>query len=253
MFQILTSERSATVEMVQQVADTKIAWLDLNLGCPSTTVCKNGGGSFLLRDLKILERIVRDVRRHFPRRFTCKVRVGWEDGASFQDTIRLLNDCGVEMITVHGRTREMMYKEPARWEWIEQAVKVSRVPIVGNGDVWSANDAERMLRETGCHAVMVARGALKTPWLPSFYYNKMSDTPRFRMEMAEKFLARYSENLRSKGITDAGLVKQLKSITRYLFDDLRGGEQLRRSILLSQHSLHIFQSIQKAVMEKSTL
>lgn len=244
MFQILTSERAFTQEMVELIATTKIQWLDLNLGCPSNTVCGNGGGSFLLKDLKVLARIVTTVRKSFPRRFTCKVRIGWENGASFEDTIKLLNDCGAEMITVHGRTREMMYKEPAQWEWIAKAVAVSKVPIVGNGDVWNAQDAKRMLIETGCHAVMVARGALQTPWFPAHYYQNQQDTPVFRAHMAQKFILRYAQKLIEDEVSEQGVVKQLKSVTRFMFDGLPQGEIIRRSVLLSQSYQQIYQTVQ---------
>ncbi len=243
MFQILTSERAFTSDMVKQVHEIGVQWIDLNLGCPSKTVCKSGGGSFLLKNLYSLERIVNDVRKNFPGRFTCKVRVGWADGGRFSDTIKLLNDCGAEMITVHGRTREMMYKEPARWDWIEEAVKVSQVPIVGNGDVWSANDAHRMLEQTGCYAVMVARGALKTPWFPLHYHQGLPDTAQSRLEMSRLFLARYAEKLLNTGVHEVGLVKQLKCVTRYIFDELPEGEKLRRQVLLAQTSASIFHSI----------
>lgn len=243
MFQILTSERAFTQELVEQVAATSIQWLDLNLGCPSNTVCGNGGGSFLLKNLRVLEKIVTTVRESFPRRFTCKVRIGWESGASFEDTIRLLNDCGVEMITVHGRTREMMYKEPAQWEWIAKAVEVSKVPIVGNGDIWSTKDAKRMLLETGCHALMVARGALQSPWFPAYYYQNQEDTPHFRAHMAQKFILRYAQKMVENNVSERGIVKQLKSVTRFMFDNLPQGDVIRRKVLLSQSADQIYQTI----------
>lgn len=243
MFQILTSERAFTQELVEQVAATNIQWLDLNLGCPSNTVCGNGGGSFLLKNLRVLEKIVTTVRDNFPRRFTCKVRIGWENGASFEDTIRLLNDCGVEMITVHGRTREMMYKEPAQWEWIAKAVEVSKIPIVGNGDIWNVRDAQRMLIETGCHALMVARGALQTPWFPAHYYQNQEDSAHFRAHMAQKFILRYARKMQENNVSERGLVKQLKSVTRFMFDNLPQGEVIRRKVLLSQSADQIYQTI----------
>jgi nifR3 family TIM-barrel protein len=251
MFQILTSENAFTEEIAIQLAQTQVQWVDLNLGCPSNTVCKNGGGSFLLKNLKVLEKIVTTVRKKFPRTFTCKVRVGWADGAAFSDTIKLLNDCGAEMITVHGRTREMMYKEPARWDWIAEAVKVSQVPIVGNGDIWSAADAKQMLHETGCHAVMVARGALKTPWFPIHYYHNATENPDMRIKLATEFLKTYTEKLIATGISEQGLVKQLKSVTRFIFDEMPEGSILRRNVLLSQSTAHIFSAIEKSTLSRA--
>ena len=243
MFQILTSERAFTVDLLKQVEELGIQWVDLNLGCPSKTVCKSGGGSSLLRDLNVVERIVTDIRKNFSGRFTCKVRTGFEDGAQLPDIIRLLNDCGAEMITVHGRTRAMMYKEPARWEWIAQAVRLSQVPVVGNGDVWSAQDARELLRQTGCHAVMVARGAMKTPWFPLHFHQGLPDTPQSRLEMTRLFLTRYADKLLASGVQESGLVRQLKCVTRYLFDELPQGAGLRRRVLLAQTSAAIFHEL----------
>lgn len=166
MFQILTSHKAFTLEMVKQIEELKFPWLDMNIGCPSNTVCKNRGGSFLLTDLPSLKNLVRTIRQNFPGRFSCKIRIGYHDTDQFEDSIRMLNDEGVELITVHARTRDDMYKNPARWDFISKAVKISKVPIIGNGDIWKTDDINRMLQETGCHAVMIARGALKAPWTP---------------------------------------------------------------------------------------
>jgi nifR3 family TIM-barrel protein len=246
MFQILTSENAFTADLVKIVDEIGIKWVDLNLGCPSKTVCKSGGGSSLLRDLKVVERIVDDIRKNFSGRFTCKVRAGFSDASKLEDIIKLLNDGGAEIITVHGRTREMMYKEPARWEWIERAVKVSQVPIIGNGDIWSAHDAHEMIRQTGCYAVMVARGALKSPWFPSLYHHNMSETPETRILLTQKFLARYAELLSAAGTKDTGVVRQIKSVSRFMFDALPQGEALRRKVLLSQDSATMFAAINGA-------
>jgi len=241
MYQILASEKSHTTTIAAQLHDLGVPWVDLNIGCPSNTVCKSGGGSYLLRDLELMARIVRDVRTHFPGRFTCKVRVGWTDGGDFDEIINILNGEGVEMITVHGRTREQLYKEPANWAWIKRAVEISQVPIVGNGDVWEAADAHRMLAETGCHAVMVARGALKTPWLPLHYRQGLPDSPEARWEMVRLFLSNYVGKLLEGGIHETGLCKQMKSVTRYVLDGLPDGAAIRRRVLLSQTSAGIFE------------
>lgn len=240
IFQILSSEKSFTADIAKHLGELGIRWIDMNLGCPSKTVCKSGGGSFLLTDLKLMARIVRDVRQNFKGHFTCKVRVGWADGKDFEETIKILNGEGAEMITVHARTREQMYKEPANWNWITKAVKASEVPIVGNGDVWCADDAHRLQAETGCHAVMVARGAMKTPWFPLHYKQKLPDTPESRMEMSRLFLRTYADKLIVDGINEGGVVRQIKCVTRYMLDDLPNGKELRRSILLADNSAAMF-------------
>lgn len=233
-YQILTSHRAFTEALVRDVANLEIPWLDLNLGCPSNTVCGSGGGSSLLRDLSTLGPLVRKVRDNFKGRFTAKVRLGFNDTESFDDIIRLLNDCGVEMITVHGRTRAQMYKEPANWTFLARAAQISQVPIIGNGDVWATTDIDRMLKETGVHGVMVARGALKTPWMARDYRKNLPESPELRITNIKNFFAEYRVQLEAENVTDRGLLKQSKSVVRFMTDGLENGEQIRRSLLLSQ-------------------
>ena len=235
MFQILTSHRSFTIEMVKDVAALGYPWMDINLGCPSNTVTKNGGGSTLLLDLVTLRTLIKNIRENFPGRLTAKVRTGFHDTATFEDSIKLLNDEGIEMITVHGRTRDMMYKEPAVWSYIEKAVKISQVPIVGNGDVWGMDDIDRMFNETGCHAVMVARGALKTPWIAqNFKQGNYLENAEDRLLRIKFFFSEYRTQLELESISDRGLLKQSKSVSRYIFDGIENSEIIRRKLLLSQ-------------------
>lgn len=235
MFQILTSHKAFTIQMVQDIAHLGYPWMDINLGCPSNTVTKNGGGSSLLLDLVTLRSLVKTIREHFPGRLTAKIRTGFHNTSGFLDSIKLLNDEGIEMITVHGRTRDMMYKVPAEWNYIEEAVKVSQVPIVGNGDVWCAGDVDRMLKETGCHAVMVARGALKYPWMAQSYkQGRMVESSEDRISNTKKFFAEYRAQLEAETISDRGLIKQSKSVSRYMLDGVENGEVIRRKLLLSQ-------------------
>ncbi len=235
MYQILTSHRAFTTQMVQDVQDLGIPWLDVNLGCPSNQVVKNQGGSFLLQDLVSLRSLIKDIRSTFKGRFTAKMRIGYNNTDTFLDAVKMLNDEGVEMITVHGRTRDMMYKEPARWEFIAQAVKVSQVPIIGNGDIWETSDIDRMLKETGCHGVMVARGALKLPWMAQDYrqgFHKNDD--QRRLVKMKEFFREYRAELEQGGISMRGLLKQSKSVSRHMLDGIENSEPIRRKLLLSQ-------------------
>lgn len=245
MFQILTSHRAFTIEMVKDVANLGYPWMDINLGCPSNTVTKNGGGSSLLLDLVTLRSLIKTIREHFPGRLTAKIRTGFHETSGFEDSIRLLNDEGIEMITVHGRTRDMMYKEPAVWSYIEKAVKISQVPIIGNGDVWATNDIDRMLKETGCHGVMVARGALKSPWMAQDYRRgKFSETSEERCQRIKTFFAEYRAELEAENISERGLLKQTKSVSRFMLEGVDNGEVIRRKLLLSQTVPDIYSVIE---------
>lgn len=235
MFQILTSHKAFTVEMVKQVEELQIPWMDMNIGCPSPTVCKNRGGSFLLTDLVSLRGLVRSVRQNYTGRFTAKIRIGYNDTNGFEDSIKMLNDEGVEMITVHGRTRDDMYKAPARWEFIQRAVELSQVPIIGNGDIWKTTDIDRMLKETGCHGVMIARGAMKAPWIAQDYrrgYFEPSKEETFAK--IKHFFHEYRTLLESENISMRGLLKQSKSVSRFMLDGIENSEMMRRQLMLSQ-------------------
>ncbi len=235
MYQILTSHTAFTTVMVQDLQDLGIPWIDINLGCPSTQVCKNKGGSFLLQDIPRLQGLIRDIRKTYTGRFTAKMRIGYSDTSSFLDVVKMLNDEGVEMITVHGRTKDMMYREPARWEFIEKAVKVSQVPIIGNGDIWNTIDIDRMLKETGCHGVMVARGALKLPWMAQDYrQGLLENNDERRLRKMKEFFAEYRAELELGGISMRGLLKQSKSVSRNMLEGIENGEPIRRKLLLSQ-------------------
>lgn len=246
MFQILTSHRAFTTDMVKQISDLDFPWLDMNIGCPSNTVCKNRGGSYLLTDLPSLRTLVRTIRENFKGRFTCKIRIGYNDTNGFEDSIKLLNDEGVEMITVHGRTRDDMYKAPARWEFIKRAVELSQVPIIGNGDVWTTTDINRMLKETGCHGVMIARGALKAPWIAQDYRREnFYPSQKETFERIKEFFKEYKSTLEAENVSARGLLKQSKSVCRFMLDGLENGEQLRRSLMLSQTPPEFFDIIEK--------
>ncbi len=235
MYQILTSHRAFTAEMVRQVDELEIPWLDVNIGCPSPTVCRNGGGSFLLTDIPKLGALLAEVRSNYRGRLTAKIRVGYKDTTNFEESIRMLNDVGVEAITVHGRTQAQMYKEPADWSFIRRAVELSKVPVIGNGDVWETADIDRMLRETGCHAVMAARGALKAPWMAQDYRRGFFDRDgSATFKRIKAFFQDYRALLETENISMRGLLKQSKSVSRFMLEGADGGEAIRRKLILSQ-------------------
>jgi len=245
MFQILTSHKAFTLEMVKQIQELSIPWLDMNIGCPSNTVCRNRGGSFLLTNLESLSELVRMIRKNYTGRFTCKIRIGYNDTNSFEESIRMLNGEGVEMITVHARTRLDMYKEPAKWSFIQRAVELSGVPIIGNGDIWKTSDIDKMLKETGCHSVMVARGALKAPWIAQDYKSgKFESNKEETIKRIKVFLGEYRKRLETGKMTERGLLKQGKSITRFMLEEIEGGELLRRKLVLSKSVQEFFSVVE---------
>lgn len=230
LYQILATENSHIENVLEHLTELEFKHVDLNLGCPSKTVCKRHGGSFLLSDLKMLKNIIARIRKSYPYFFSAKIRVGFKDDNLFLDIIKLLEDEGVEAITIHGRTREQLYKGIANWSYIAEAKKNSSVPIIGNGDIWNTNDINSIFEQTNCDAVMIARGALKKPWLAQEYYE--SDTLNTVHEI-QKFFQYYDQVLASYNIPDHFRHKRFKGLTRYMFDELKNAEMTKRNLYLS--------------------
>lgn len=139
--------------------------IDFNMGCPVRKVTKSGAGSALLSDPRRAGQLVEALAAGgVP--VTVKIRAGWDENhLTFCELAKCCAEAGAAAIAMHARTRAQGYAGRARWEWIRQLVDCSPIPVIGNGDVFSRADAHRMLRTTGCAAVMVGRGALGNPWI----------------------------------------------------------------------------------------
>lgn len=164
--QIVAADPARAVAAVQTLLPRKPDLFDLNCGCPNERICDAGAGAGLLDNLPRFGAVIEGVVRASPIPVTVKVRArGANAQSNVRDIVRTASDSGATMVTVHARTRNTAYEVSADWQQISDAVAAADVPVIGNGDVFCAADAFRMMEETGCHAVMVARGALGTPWI----------------------------------------------------------------------------------------
>jgi tRNA-dihydrouridine synthase B len=165
--QLYGADEAAMAEAARLVTDHYAPdFIDVNFGCPVKKVVKRNGGSGCLRDLSLVERIIRAVRAATSLPVTVKIRSGWDDRTRNPVEIALrCQDAGAQALTLHPRTRTQMYNGAARWDEIASVVEALDIPVIGNGDIRNAQDGLRMQRETGCAGVMIARGSFGNPWI----------------------------------------------------------------------------------------
>jgi len=244
--QLFGSNPATLADAARIVEQTGFDMVDLNLGCPAKRVVACNGGSGLLRDLPLIAEIFKTVRAAVTIPFTVKFRLGWNDNHIIcVELAKLAQESGLQAVALHARTREQGYSGQARWEHIAEVKDAASIPVIGNGDVRTPEDACALVAKTNCDAVMIGRAAPANPWIfrqiaqytATGRYDEPTDLDRYRM------IRTYFQMLLDEGNPEAqGKMKQFAS---WFTHGVPGGSALRKSIYESKTGEAVLDAVER--------
>src|SRR5579863_2435831 len=254
--QLFGSNPQVMAEAARMVEGLGFDLVDLNLGCPAKKVVKCNGGSGLLRDLPAIGKIFEAVRTAVKIPFTVKFRAGWNDEEIVcVELARMAEACGLCAVALHARTREQGYSGQARWDWIAAVKNAVKIPVIGNGDIRTPEDACAMVEQTGCDAVMIGRTAPSNPWIfrqieqycariegntrafGALPYDEPTESDRYQM------IRTYFQMLIEEELPDA--VGKMKQFASWFTHGVPGGAALRKEIYESKSAPEILTRVEE--------
>jgi tRNA-dihydrouridine synthase B len=251
--QLFGANPQVMADAAHMVEDLGYDAVDINLGCPAKKVVKCGG-SGLLRELPLLHQIFRSVRAAVKIPLTIKLRAGWDDNSIVaKEVVKMAEDAGVEAAAIHPRTRLQGYSGKADWNIIAEVKQAARIPIIGNGDIQCPEDAARMLKETGCDAVMIGRAAATNPWIFA-QMDEFRESGRYTTPTEEdrhRLLSGYYKQILNSHAPDS--MGKMKQFACWFTHGVGNGSELRRIVHLARSPVEVVDNVERFFERKAAI
>ena len=246
--QLFGSDPKILSEMAKQVEQSEVDFIDINMGCPAPKITKNGEGSALLKNPELIGEIVYAVTKALTKPLTVKIRKGFDDeSVNAIEVAKIIEQAGASAIALHGRTREQFYSGTADWDIIKEVKKHISIPLIGNGDVKTPQDAKRMLEYTGCDAVLIARAAQGNPWIfkRTVHYLETGELlPEPTFEERIPVILKHAKLLEAYKGEYVGMREMRSHLTSYV-RGVHGAADLRRTLT----SIETYEDIERLLDE----
>ena len=231
--QFFGSDPKIMSEMAKRIEERPFAILDINMGCPVPKVVKNGEGSALMKNPKLVYEIVSAIVKAIDKPVTVKIRKGFDDDhVNAVEIAKIIEEAGAAAVAVHGRTREQYYSGKADWDIIRQVKEAVSIPVIGNGDVTSPQKADELVKQTGCDGIMIARGAQGNPWIFSemIHWEETGELPPRpdKDEVREMMLRHARLQLEYKG--EFSGIREMRKHVAWCTKGLKGAARLREKV-----------------------
>lgn len=231
--QLFGSDPDIIALIAEQIQDRPFDILDFNMGCPVPKVVNNGEGSALMKDPKLVREILQKLVKASRKPVTVKIRKGFDDEhVNAVEIAKIAEDCGVAAVAVHGRTRQQYYSGKADWEIIKQVKEAVAIPVIGNGDLGSAEDVIKMEEETGCDGFMIGRAVRGNPWIFAQILHKLEtgeDLPKPPAEVVIAMILRHADLLIANKGEYIG-VREMRKHAAWYTAGLRNASRIRGKI-----------------------